>query len=299
MEHRIECQLNSTKMTFSLSPFRILELIEKIEIKIDSKKWVVLKLNTALRMSEEKNTFPFNTVNIDSFKQYGHFTFGEDIRRFMFDENYEKYCTVPHFIGTFIQYDMTDEKYQQCSSKLYDFVKKENIEMERLNMRVILFYKPKPVEPEEPVEEIIEEKKESPPVQEEHYKPRCTCWLVPHGMKEEGRKSLLKNYEEVMSKEFPDEDAQHLIHRYLRRKETFEKYRGFIEHGMLYVKRQIRFRRQLSNYLIHESESLYLTEEADREHNAHFWDEGFIRRAFNKDEADQLQVIGEAYGVFD
>jgi hypothetical protein len=112
------------------------------------------------------------------------------------------------------------------------------------------------------------------------------------------------DYEKEMLIENPDEDEQYLIHKQLKRKETLDEYKEFIDEMVSPLKKkQKTYRRDLIVFLNYGSRVIFKTEDAEYEYIGKFgrgiWSEDLIKKAFNKKEQEIIFKIADGFGALD
>ena len=96
---------------------------------------------------------------------------------------------------------------------------------------------------------------------------------------------------------------QYLIDSQLKRKETIEKYKAFIDGMVIGKQKQITYRRQLKKWLEKGADILFETEDDEYDYIGKFgrgmWEEHFIRKGFTKADQEIIIEIARCYGAFD
>jgi hypothetical protein len=94
-----------------------------------------------------------------------------------------------------------------------------------------------------------------------------------------------------------------LLRNQLKRQETVEQYRAFIEDSVQGKQKGIRYRKWLRGYLYHGATTLFASEDAEYGYINKFgrgpWDGNDIRKSFNAKEQAIIVEIARKYGAFD
>ena len=98
------------------------------------------------------------------------------------------------------------------------------------------------------------------------------------------------------------EEKLAMVRNQLERKETFEKYKEFID-GMVVGKRKlITYRRALRTYLENSVDHIFDSWGEEYDYIGKFgrgaWSEDLIRKAFNKAEQNTIVEIAKGFGAF-
>ena len=99
-----------------------------------------------------------------------------------------------------------------------------------------------------------------------------------------------------------EEERQAMLRNQRQRKETFEKYKAFIDAMVVGKHKQITYRRSLRKYLMACVDKIFESWDDEYDYIGKFgrgmWDEHFIRKGFNKADQETIIEIAQGFGAF-
>ena len=99
-----------------------------------------------------------------------------------------------------------------------------------------------------------------------------------------------------------DEEKLAMVRNQLERKETFEKYKEFIDAMVVGKRKLITYRRALRRYLENSVDHIFDSWGEEYDYIGKFgrgvWSEDLIRKAFNKAEQKTIVEIADGFGAF-
>ena len=120
---------------------------------------------------------------------------------------------------------------------------------------------------------------------------------------EQRAERILKEDEEKRKEKRKQQEKELLIDNQLKRKETVEKYKAFIDGMVIGKQKQITYRRHLKNKLEKGADTLFETEDDEYDYIGKFgrgmWNEDFIRKGFVKADQEIIKEIAHGHGAFD
>jgi len=119
---------------------------------------------------------------------------------------------------------------------------------------------------------------------------------------EQRAERITKEDAEKQRQQKKEEEEQAMLRNQLQRKETFEKYKVFIDAMVVGKQKQITYRRSLRKYLMACVDKIFESWGDEYDYIGKFgrgmWDEDFIRKGFNKADQETIIEIAQGFGAF-